>query len=124
MARILIAEDEPHIVRVLALWLRRHGHEIVEVRNGREALEHLTHNRVDLLITDVNMPGMDGLELVRSLRQDRALTLPVLMLSARCDQTSLAQRAAAHGVQLFPKPFVPSQIVEEINRLLEEAAVS
>lgn len=122
MALILIAEDELHIVRVLSLWLHRHGHRILEARNGVEALQRLDEEPVELVISDVNMPGMDGLALVKVIREERGLKVPVLMLSARCDQMQLSKQIRGYGIQLFPKPFVPSQIVEEIDRLLQAAA--
>jgi CheY-like chemotaxis protein len=94
MARILIAEDEAHIVRVMSLWLQRHGHQITETPNGVAALEHLASNEVDMLITDANMPGMDGVSLIRAVREERQLTFPVVMLSARCDQSELGTEVA------------------------------
>lgn len=122
MARILIAEDEPHIIRVMSLWLRRHGHEVLEAPNGAAALELLDNETVDLIISDINMPVLDGLGLVKALREDRGLDLPILMLSARCDQSELAAQVKSYDVQLLPKPFVPSQLVADIDRLLGAAA--
>lgn len=122
MARILIAEDEVHIVRVLSLWLRRHGHEIIEVGDGKQALEKLAQEPIDLVISDINMPVLDGMGLLKAIREERKLDLPILLLSARCDQMQLGNQVRAYGAQIFPKPFVPSQIVVEIDRLLAAAA--
>lgn len=119
LRRILIAEDEPHILRVLAMWLRRHGYAIAEAVDGAAALEILDRDPVDLLISDLNMPRMDGLTLVRIIREDRGLTLPIFLLTARCDQERISrQTAQLHRVKLFPKPFVPSRVVMDIEAIL------
>ena len=118
MARILIAEDEPPIIRLMTMWLTRQGHTVTEARNGAEALEKLDANGADLVVSDMNMPVLDGLGLIRAIREDRRLDMPVVMLSSRCDQASLAQQVGAYNVNLFPKPFTPSRLVEEIDRLL------
>ena len=126
MARILIAEDEAHIVRVMSLWLKRNGHDIIETPNGRAALEVLKKENVDVVISDVNMPILDGLGLVKAVRapegecQNR--DVPFLMLSSRCDQALLAKEVEGCNVSLYPKPFVPSRLVAEIDRLLGATA--
>lgn len=122
MARILIAEDEVHILRVTSMWLSRHGHEILEATNGAEALKLLETECVDLIISDMNMPIIDGLGLVRAVRNDHGLTVPFLLLTARCDRVELAARMEPFSVHLYPKPFVPSRLVADIDRLLGVAA--
>lgn len=122
MARILLAEDEAHIVRVLSLWLTRHGHDIVEACNGMAALEVLRKESVDLIISDMNMPLLDGLGLVRAVREELRLDVPIILLSARCDQSSLCERLTPYRVQTYPKPFVPSRLVADIEQMLGAAA--
>lgn len=118
MARILIAEDEPHIIRVMTMWLARQGHTVIETRNGAEAVAALKAQAVDLVISDMNMPVLDGMGMIKVLREELGLDVPVLMLSSRCDQASLAEQVKAFRVTLYPKPFTPSRLVEEIDRLL------
>ncbi|MFQ5494300.1 MAG: response regulator [Phycisphaerae bacterium] len=118
MSRILIAEDEAHILRVMSLWLKRHGHDILEAPDGAAALELLDREGADLLISDMNMPRVDGFELVRAVRESRELAIPIMLLSARCDHDRLSRRMRPFHVLLFPKPFVPSRLVAEIDRLL------
>jgi CheY-like chemotaxis protein len=118
MANILIAEDEAHIVRVLALWLSRNGHHVIEASNGLTALEAVDREPVDLIISDMNMPVLDGLEFVKVLRERKKIDIPFLMLSSRSDQAKLAEMVRSYGVTLYPKPFVPSRLVAEIDRLL------
>ncbi|MFQ5413962.1 MAG: response regulator [Phycisphaerae bacterium] len=122
MATILLAEDEPHIMRVMSLWLQRHGHVTIETANGLEALEALDRGAVDLMISDANMPGLDGESLIRAVREERALRIPIVMITARCDQSKVAEAMKAYGVHLLPKPFVPSRLVTQIDRLLAAPA--
>lgn len=122
MARILIVEDEAHIARVLAMWLARHGHEVLEASNGVEALETLAVEEVDLVITDMNMPTLDGLGLIKAVREERGLTFPILLLTARCDQAELVTRLEPYDVGIIPKPFVPSRLVADIGDLLGTVA--
>ncbi len=124
MARILIAEDEVHILRVTSMWLSRHGHEILEATNGAQALALLENAQVDLIISDMNMPVIDGLGLVRAVRDDHGLTVPFLLLTARCDRVELLRQMEPYGVHLYPKPFVPSRLVADIDRFLGVAASS
>lgn len=118
MARILIVEDDPHTLRVLSVWLTRHGHEVGEACNGLAAADRVIAQPFDLIVTDVNMPGMDGLELVRWLRHERVSPVPVILLTSRCDQSVLGEEFGRLDVRLHPKPFSPSQLVMEIEKRL------
>lgn len=120
MATILLAEDDNHTIRILSLWLGRHGHRTIESRNGAAALKLMREHDVDMLITDVNMPELDGIGLVEAVRGELGLDIPIIVLSSRCDQIALADRLTEHGVEVFPKPFVPSRLVADIERLLIE----
>ena len=122
MSTILIAEDESHISHVLSMWLRQHGFEIRQARNGLEALEYLRNEGIDLLISDMNMPEMDGLQLASAVRTQLRLEIPIILLSARCDQAELAAELAPFDVRLYPKPFMPSRLVGEIERFLSVPA--
>jgi len=118
MAKILIADDDAHIVGVLSMWLGRHGHEVVTARNGEAALETLDGTSVDLIISDMNMPVLDGVGLAKAVRGKVGATIPIIVLTARCDQERLNEQLAVYGVRVYPKPFLPSQLVVEINQLL------
>jgi len=123
MARILMAEDEAHIARVLSLWLGRKGHQPLEAPNGAVALDILDREQVDLIICDMNMPVLNGADLCRIVREERGLDVPILMITARCDQTRLTEQMAPLGVKLYPKPFVPSRLLADIEKLLGAAVV-
>lgn len=118
MAKILIVEDEAHIVRVMSMWLERHGHQIRQAPNGAAALDVLGRETMDMIISDMNMPLLDGLGLVKAVRNERGLDIPILLVSARCDQVKLAEQLDPYDVRLYPKPFVPSRLVGDIERML------
>ena len=82
---VLLAEDDPAIAQPLSRALEREGYEVVAVTDGSAALEATASERVDLLVLDLGLPEMDGLEVCRRLRASGAQT-PVLMLTARTDE--------------------------------------
>jgi DNA-binding response OmpR family regulator len=118
MARILVAEDDAHMLRVLSMWLARNGHEVLEAQDGQDAREILVDGQVDLVVSDVNMPRLSGMQLVEWVRAQIGESLPMVLLSSRCDQSSIAADLRQHGVCIHPKPFSPSRLVVEIERLL------
>lgn len=122
MAKILLAEDDSHTIRILSLWLGRNGHETIETRNGAAAYELLRRHAVEMLISDVNMPELNGIGLVEKVRRELKLAIPIIVLSSRCDQAMLAEKFQALGAEVFPKPFVPSRLVANIERLLRAPA--
>ncbi|MGB0716860.1 MAG: response regulator [Phycisphaerae bacterium] len=121
MARILIADDDAHVIRIMSLWLQRHGHQVSEVRNGQKALEFLDKHEVDFIISDINMPVMNGLELLQAVRKEKELVMPFLLISSRCDQKELREVVTPLNARVYPKPFVPSKLVSEIDQMLMAA---
>lgn len=119
MATILVVDDEVSVVRVLTIWLERNDHLVITALDGKEALNQLDQHDIDLMITDMNMPAQNGLSLIQEIRDTGNHTLPVMLLTARCDQEKLTQKLEPYFVRVYPKPFVPSKLVEEINRLLK-----
>lgn len=82
MLNIMVAEDDPSTSRLLCAILRMNGYDPVPARDGEEALEIMEHRHIDLLICDVMMPGMDGFELTRIIREGGSM-LPIIMLTAK-----------------------------------------
>jgi len=117
MSRILVAEDDPHILRLISMWLRRQGHEVLEARNGLVALDMSAGNPVDVLITDVNMPGLDGLGLVEAVVRQQRVRRGVIVLTNRWDHGEIRDRLARWKVEVLPKPFSPSRLSELVDAL-------
>src|SRR5437667_8870752 len=97
MATIVVAEDDRHISRIITLWLQRNGHEVLAAPDGKKALELIRKVRPDLLIADVNMPEMDGLDLLEAVHAESLLNHPAIMLTSRCDQVEIEARASKLG---------------------------
>jgi len=121
MATILVAEDDAHVMRLMSMWLARNGHNVLEANNGSRAKELISAGGVDFLVTDINMPYCNGIELAQWLRGEFKSDIPVVMLSARCDQAQIGEQLHRLKVTVHPKPFSPSRLSNEIENRLEEA---
>lgn len=121
-ARILIVEDEPNIVESLNFILRRAGFEVDTVTDGAEALDRVRRQVFDVLVLDIMLPGMNGLDVLKAIRSDQALSaLPVMVLTAK-GQVNDRRIAEAIGASDFiTKPFSNADVVERICRLAESS---
>jgi CheY-like chemotaxis protein len=119
MATILVVDDNSVNLRMMGYPLQKQGHAVVTALNGREALARLAETSFDLLITDLTMPQMDGMTLLKHVRADaRFQQLPVIMLTAS-GQDEDRDTARAEGVSEFlTKPTSSRELVETVNRLL------
>lgn len=123
MATIVLAEDDVHILRVVSIWLKQHHHQVYEANNGQKALDLVRAHAADLLITDVNMPVMDGLALVQTCQLIGLPKIGIIVLTSRCDQKDICDVLTGPNVVLHPKPFSPSRLVREVEGLLSRAGV-
>jgi two-component system chemotaxis response regulator CheY len=124
-ARILLVEDSPTILNLLGMVLRQYGYQIHTAGDGVEALSKLSQEDVDLIITDVNMPRMDGFTLIDRVRaQERLINIPIIVLSTEREEHD-RQRGAEAGANLYlTKPVKPQELVDHVQRLLDKRAVS
>jgi chemosensory pili system protein ChpA (sensor histidine kinase/response regulator) len=119
MARVFIIDDDPVVCRLARHILKRAGHETLTFGDGLEALKTLEQSRPDVVITDLVMPGMTGLELLRRIRADaRWQTLPVVVLTARSGMDEQRRAAQAGASHFLTKPFSSAQLLDEINRFV------
>ncbi|MBK8915622.1 MAG: response regulator [Phycisphaerales bacterium] len=124
MALIVVAEDQSHIRHVLAMWMRKHGYEVLEASTGRAAYEQLTRVAADLLVTDVNMPEMDGIELAGKALASCPTLRGVVVVTSRCDQSDIVEQLRDPRVFVYPKPFSPSQLLREVEGILGQTAAA
>jgi len=119
--RVLLCDDEVHILRAVEIKLSRAGHEVRCAGDGQEALEMIREECPDLLVTDCQMPRLDGFELVEQLRGDDSTRhLPVLMLTARGFEQSHRDAAEQWGIlAILSKPFSPRDLLRRVNEVLE-----
>jgi CheY-like chemotaxis protein len=114
--RILAVEDEPEVLDVLRAMLSTAGHTVFTAASGREALELFEHEAVDLVLTDLGMPGMTGLALAAEIKRRR--TIPVLLLTGWADELDAA---TAPSVDLVvAKPFTRERLFEALARTLPD----
>ncbi len=118
--RILVVDDEAHILHVLSLKLRNAGYEVFTAVDGEDGYELATQHLPDLVITDFQMPYMTGLELCQAMAEDEKLKdIPVLMLTARgysLADNDLRQCNIRHVIH---KPFSPRDILDKVNVMLQ-----
>lgn len=119
MARILIAEDEPKIARLLADYLAQAGHESVEVGEGDRVKAAIADTRPDLLLLDIMLPGKDGLAILRELRRES--TLPVIMLTARVEEIDRLLGLELGADDYICKPFSPREAVARVQAVLRRS---
>ncbi len=124
--KILLADDEIHILRAAEMTARRAGYDVQIARDGAEAWEMVQRQRPDVLVTDVQMPRMDGLELTRQIRGNARLKdLPILMLTAKGYELEPHEMAEKWGVlDVLTKPFSPRELVRQIDQIVGGAAVA
>ena len=116
MISILIVDDDPHIRELLRLYLRKEGYQLLEAKDGHEALDILEVERVQLAIVDIMMPHVDGYELCAKIRQ--YYDLPVLMLTAK-GEISDKEKAYTVGTDDYVvKPFEPKEVLFRVRALL------
>jgi len=117
--RILIVDDEPSIVRLLKVNLERQGYSIETAENGVQALAKIMAAYPDLLISDVMMPEMDGLELVEHVRRHPALRdLPIVLLTQKSAERDVMNGYARGADVYLNKPFNPAELILVTHRLL------
>jgi two-component system, OmpR family, alkaline phosphatase synthesis response regulator PhoP len=124
--RILLCDDEIHILRAAEFKLARAGFDVVCKNNGLEAWEEIQHSKPDILITDCQMPRLDGLGLCKRIRENPATCdLPVLMLTAKGYELSHSDLKQQYGIlSVIAKPFSPRELLERVNEVLASAAAS
>ena len=123
MARILVIDDEVHIRQVVSLKLSSAGHEVIQASNGADGQETALVHKPDLIITDYQMPRMNGLEMCRALRQHADIgPIPVILLSGREQFIAPAEMAAVGIVTSLGKPFSPRELLQKVTEVLDSAS--
>ena len=114
--KVLVVDDEPEIVRLVRAYLERAGFAVVTAAEGREALAVFRHERPNLVVLDLNLPGMDGLDVCREMR--RASDVPIIMLTARIEETDRLIGLELGADDYVVKPFSPREIVARVRAVL------
>jgi len=122
--KVLVVDDEIHIVHVVAIKLRNNGYEVITAGNGAEAYELACEEKPDIIVTDYQMPVMSGLDFVEKLRSSEAtVNTPVIMLTARSFAIEDKQKEELGISQCLSKPFSPKELLEKIEDILYQSEV-
>ncbi len=114
--RILIVDDEGHIREVIRVALKKAGMDVIEARDGKEALARFAADRPDLIVLDIGMPEFDGLDVCREVR--KTSDVPILFLSARDEEIDRILGLEIGGDDYVTKPFSPRELVARVNVIL------
>ncbi len=115
---VFVVDDSASMRQLVRMTLTGAGYQVLEAVDGKDALGKLAEAKVNLIISDVNMPNMDGISLVRNLKQGgRHRFTPVLMLTTESEQSKKAEGQAAGAKAWIVKPFQPAQLLSAVEKL-------
>ena len=117
--KVMVVDDSPSLREVVGIALRTAGYEVSEAENGQDALAKLGQGRVNLVICDVNMPVMDGIEFLKQVKKRPEYRfLPILMLTTESRESRKEEGQLAGARAWVVKPFRPEQILNAVSRLM------
>ncbi len=123
--RILVADDETHILNVVSLKLSNAGFEVITAEDGKEAYSLAVSEAPDLIITDYQMPHLSGVEVcVRLAARPASRPIPAILLTARGFSITEEDKIAANIREVIHKPFSPRMVLESVQNILEASTVS
>ena len=117
---VLIVEDDPHTVEVVRLYLRRDGHTVLTASNGKDGLQMAQESAPDLVVLDLMLPEMGGLEVCRELRKES--DVPIVMLTARAEEEDRVAGFELGADDYVTKPFSPRELAARIRAVLRRTA--
>ena len=116
---VLVADDDPDILDLVTFRLDRAGYEVVQARDGQEALDAALERTPDLCVLDVMMPRLDGYEVTRRLRQESATrSVPIILLTARAQEADVQRGFESGATDYVKKPFSPQELRARVEALL------
>jgi two-component system alkaline phosphatase synthesis response regulator PhoP len=120
--RVLVVEDDPDIAELVARYLEKAGYTATRVSSGRDALDAVRAKAPDLIVLDVMLPHVDGLEVCRLLRaNDQTADIPIIMLTARVEESERIVGLEMGADDYLAKPFSPNELVARVRALLRRA---
>jgi two-component system alkaline phosphatase synthesis response regulator PhoP len=122
MSKILIIEDEPELVKVLRSYLEQNGYQVNIAYRGDSGLQTWENTRPDLVILDLNLPGMDGLDVARAIR--RQADTPIIMVTARVEEADRLIGLELGADDYVTKPYSPREVVARVRAVLRRAGAA
>src|SRR5262249_7480782 len=121
--KILVVEDEPDILEVLQYNLEREGYRVIACRDGEQGLSHIRTDEPDLVLLDLMLPGLDGIEVCRRVKADPATrAVPVIMVTARSEETDVVLGLGIGADDYVTKPFRPRELIARVKVVLRRCA--
>ncbi|MFA5350001.1 MAG: response regulator, partial [Candidatus Omnitrophota bacterium] len=121
--KILIVEDEKDIIKMLEYNLKKEGFKVIAARDGEDALDLALREYPDLILLDLMLPGIDGLEVCRTLRKDtKTAPIPIIMLTAKSQESDKVVGLELGADDYITKPFSPRELIARIKAVLRRAA--
>lgn len=121
--KVLVADDEVHIVNVVAMKLRNNGFDVITADNGADAYKLCCEEKPDIIITDYQMPQMTGIELIEKIRLSPDLQhIPIIMLTARGFAIEDEQKEKLNVAECLSKPFSPKELLSYVENVLQSSA--
>ena len=118
--KILAVDDEKNILRLVEANLQREGYEVVTAADGLEALRKVEEEHPDLIVLDVTMPGMDGFQVLETLRsKPETQDIPVIMLTAKAQESDVLKGWQSGADMYLTKPFSPSELIMFVKRIFK-----
>ena len=118
--KILVVDDEPHIVRLIQVNLEKQGYTVITASNGKEALDSTDNDRPDLVVLDVMMPEMDGMEALKRLKENSVThDIPVILLTAKAQDADVFEGWKSGADLYLTKPFNPSELLLFVQRIFK-----
>lgn len=119
--KVLVCDDERHIVRLIQVNLERQGYIVVTAYDGKEGLEKVRSEKPDMMVLDVMMPYMDGFEVLKTLRREPEYeNLPVIMLTAKAQDKDVFEGYHYGADMYLTKPFNPMELVAFVKRIAQQ----
>lgn len=116
---ILVIDDSPTLRKLLRFYLKKKGYSVHEAHNGKVGLDYIAREAFDLIILDMNMPVMNGLEVLETLKRE-GFSVPILILSADKEEESKAAGIAFGASYYLTKPFKPEEVIARIEDIFRE----
>jgi len=122
--KILICEDEEIMLTALEFRLRKAGFEVLLAENGKIALERIKKEKPDLVVADIMMPFVTGLELIEFIRKDMRSALPIIVISALEHEDTVLEAFRIGATDFITKPFKPNELVLRIKRIFQDSDIN
>jgi DNA-binding response OmpR family regulator len=116
--KILIAEDEEMMLKTMEFKLRKEGFQVIACSNGEEALEKIISEKPDIIVTDIRMPFITGLDIVRKVKVEFNLNIPIIVLSAVGLEKTVLEAFDLGADDFITKPFSPNELIVRVRKLL------